>query len=188
MSHARMTWQRGAVAIGCMVAATAGVLGSGGRPPAKEAQAATRQEATVVGLFVHPRSQQPLVVLEGRQDKRRVALVIGPTEATGIAVPLHDIAPPRPLTHDLIMTVLGRVNASVRRVVVTDLRNDVYYASLVLDAGGGEIEIDARPSDAIALALRAKAPVLVEDRVFDKAEKILPAPAPAGPGKLSPSI
>jgi uncharacterized protein len=101
-------------------------------------------------------------------------------------VPLHNITPPRPLTHDLFLTVFGRLNVTVRRVIVTDLRNDVYYATLVLDAAGTEIELDSRPSDAIALALRAKAPVLVEDRVFDKAEKLLPAPAE--PAKPSPSI
>jgi len=171
-----------------MLAAGAGALGAGTRPEAKDPRSATRQEATVVGLVVHPRSQQPVVVLEGRQDKRRVALVIGPTEATGIAVPLHNITTPRPLTHDLFLTLFGRLNVAVRRVVVTDLRNDVYYAILVLDAAGTEIELDSRPSDAIALALRAKAPVLVEDRVFDKAEKLLPAPTPAEPGKSGPSI
>lgn len=188
MHGARGTRRGRSVAIGLMLAAGMGALGAGTGPDVKEPRPATRQEATVVGLVLHPRSQQPVVVLEGRQDKRRVALVIGPTEATGIAVPLQNITPPRPLTHDLFLAIFGRLNVTVRRVVVTDLRNDIYYATLVLDAAGTEIELDARPSDAIALALRAKAPVLVEDRVFDKAETLLPGPAPAEPGKLSPSI
>jgi uncharacterized protein len=188
MDGARGAWWGRAVAIGLMLATGLGALGAGTRPETKDPRLATRQEATVVGLVVHPRSQQPVVVLEGRQDKRRVALVIGPTEATGIALPLNNITPPRPLTHDLFITIFGRLNVTVRRVVVTDLRNDVYYAILVLDAGGTEIELDSRPSDAIALALRAKVPVLVEDRVFDKADKLLPTPPPAEPGKSSPSI
>jgi bifunctional DNase/RNase len=186
MDGARVGWRGKIAVLVLMLAAGAAVLGAGTRPESKEPRPASRQEATVVGIVVHPRSQQPIVVLEGRQDKRRAALVIGPTEATGIAVPLHNITPPRPLTHDLFLTVFGRLNVTVRRVIVTDLRNDVYYATLVLDAGGTEIELDSRPSDAIALALRAKAPVLVEDRVFDKAEKLIPAPAE--PGKPSPSI
>jgi uncharacterized protein len=185
MDGARGWWRGSAVALGLIAAAGAALAASAG-PQGKELRAAARQEATVVGLIVHPRTQQPVVVLEGRQDKRRVALVIGPTEATGIAMPLQNITPPRPLTHDLFLTVFGRLNVAVRRVIVTDLRNDVYYATLVLDAAGTEIELDSRPSDAIALALRAKAPVLVDDRVFDKAEKL--QPAPADPGKPSPSI
>jgi bifunctional DNase/RNase len=185
MNGARVWWRGSAVALG-LIAAAGAALGAGTRPEGKELRPAARQEATVVGLLVHPRSQQPVVVLEGRQDKRRVALVIGPTEATGIALPLQNITPPRPLTHDLFLTVFGRLNVAVRRAIVTDLRNDVYYATLVLDAAGTEIELDSRPSDAIALALRAKAPVLVDDRVFDKAEKLLPGPV--DPGKPSPSI
>ena len=174
------------VAIGLMLAAGMGALGAGTRPDVKEPGPATRQEATVVGLVVHPRSQQPVVVLEGRQDKRRVALVIGPAEATGIAVPLQNITPPRPLTYDLFLAIFGRLNVTVRRVVVTDLRNDIYYATLVLDAAGTEIELDARPSDAIALALRAKAPVLVEDRVFEKAETLLPRAGARRAGQALP--
>jgi uncharacterized protein len=83
-------------------------------------------------------------------------------------VPLHGVTPPRPLTHDLFLTVFGRLKVSVTRVVITDLRDDVYYATLHLSGSSGELALDSRPSDAIALAMRARAPVLVEDRVFDK--------------------
>jgi uncharacterized protein len=175
------------VAAGLVLLAGAGLLGAGTRPESQPPRTATQQEATVVGVAVSPQSQQPLVVLEGRQDKRRVALVIGPTEATGIALPLHNITPPRPLTHDLFLTLFGRLNVGVRRVIITDLRNDVYYATVVLTANGADIELDSRPSDAIALALRAKAPVLVEDRVFEKAERLLKE-RPTEPGKPGPSI
>jgi uncharacterized protein len=175
-------------AVGLLLMAGVGALGATGRSELREPPPSTRQEVTVVGLVVSQRTQQPVVVLEGRQDKRRVALVIGPTEATGIALPLHNITPPRPLTHDLFLTLFGRLSVSVRRVVITDLRDDVYYATLVLHANGAEVELDARPSDAIALALRAKAPVLVEDRVFEKAGKLLPERPTTEPGKGGPSI
>jgi hypothetical protein len=96
-------------------------------------------------------------------------MVIGVAEATGIAVPLQGVTPPRPLTHDLFLTLFGRLNVQVTRVVITDLRDDIYYATLQLTASGTSFTLDARPSDAIALAIRARVPVLVEDRVFDKA-------------------
>jgi bifunctional DNase/RNase len=108
------------------------------------------------------------VLLQGKRDRRQVAMAIGAAEATGIAVPLHGVTPPRPLTHDLFLTLFGRLKVSLTRVVITDLRDDIYYAVLHLNGGGGELTLDSRPSDAIALAVRAKAPVLVEDRVFDK--------------------
>jgi bifunctional DNase/RNase len=99
-------------------------------------------------------------------------MAIGPFEANGIAVVLQGVTPPRPLTHDLFLTVLGDLRASLRRIVVTDLRDDVFYAQLHLEAGGSRFTIDSRPSDAIALALRARVPILVEDRVFEKADRL----------------
>lgn len=126
------------------------------------------QEAEVVAVVLDPRTSAPAVVLQGKRDGRRLAMTIGPAEATGIAVPLRGVTPPRPLTHDLFLTMFGRLNVSVDRVVIHDLRDNIYYATVHLRGGGGAMELDARPSDAIALAIRAKAPVLVEDRVFDK--------------------
>jgi uncharacterized protein len=122
----------------------------------------------VVAVMVDPRTQVHTVLLQGKRDRRQVAMAIGAAEATGIAVPLHGVTPPRPLTHDLFLTLFGRLKVSLTRVVITDLRDDIYYAVLHLNGGGGELTLDSRPSDAIALAMRAKAPVLVEDRVFDK--------------------
>jgi uncharacterized protein len=86
------------------------------------------------------------------------------------------VTPPRPLTHDLFLTLFGRLNVSLTRVVITDLRDDIYYATVHVSGGGSEMTLDSRPSDAIALAIRARVPVLVEDRVFDKGG----AGAPAG--------
>jgi bifunctional DNase/RNase len=146
---------------------------------AREAQAPApprptgSQEVEVVAVAMDPRTQTPTVLLEGKRDKRHLAMVIGMAEATGIAVPLQGLTPPRPLTHDLFLTLFGRLKVRVTRVVITDLRDDIYYATLQLTAPGTSFTLDARPSDAIALAIRAKVPVIVEDRVFDKA-------APAG--------
>src|SRR5262245_9775232 len=137
------------------------------------------QEVRVVGVFVDPSGTQPVVVLQGKKDKRTFAIRIGPAEYTGIAFPLENRVPPRPLTHDLFLTLFGRLKVTVTRVIVTDLKDGIYYATLVLDASGREIQLDSRPSDAIALAVRAKAPVLVEDRVFEKSE-LLPT-QPSGP-------
>jgi hypothetical protein len=135
------------------------------------------QEVEVLAVALDPRTQTPAVVLEGKRDKRHLVMVIGPAEATGIAVPLQGVTPPRPLTHDLFLTLFGRLNVQVTRVVITDLRDNVYYATLQLTAPGTTFTLDTRPSDAIALAVRAKVPVLVEDRVFDKSAP----PSPPGP-------
>jgi uncharacterized protein len=134
------------------------------------------QEVEVLAVALDQRTQTPAVLLEGKRDKRRLVMIIGAAEATGIAVPLQGMTPPRPLTHDLFLTLFGRLNVQVTRVVITDLRDDIYYATLQLTAPGTTFTLDSRPSDAIALAVRAKVPVLVEDRVFDKA-----APGGSGP-------
>ena len=135
------------------------------------------QEVTVMGVFLDPQAQQPVVVLQGKRDHRSFAMVIGPAEATGIALPLQKVTPPRPLTHDLFLTLFGRLGVKVEKVVITDLRDNTYFAVIYLDANGA-MQLDSRPSDAIALAIRAKAPVYAEDRVFEKAAQI--------PGALPP--
>ncbi len=137
------------------------------------------QEAEVTGVLVDPQSRQPLVILQGKRDKRTLVLTIGHFEANGIAIPLQGVTPPRPLTHDLILNLLADLNASLSRIVITDLKNDIYYAVLHLDVGGAMRTLDSRPSDAIALALRAKVPIMVEDRVFEKAERVMPKPTPS---------
>jgi uncharacterized protein len=153
--------------IGLLIAACAGLLGAadGDAPRATSSP----QEVTVVGLMLDERAQQPTIVLQGKRDRRTFAMAIGPAEATGIALPLRKVTPPRPLTHDLFVTLFGRLHVAVQKAVITDLRDDTYFATLYLSSGGSTLELDARPSDAIALALRANAPVFAEDRVFDKA-------------------
>ncbi len=137
------------------------------------------QEAEVVGVVLDPQTQQPMVLLQGKRDKRQLAMVIGFFEANGIAIPLQGVTPPRPLTYDLLLTLLGNLKANLKRVVITDLRDDIYYATLFLDAQGSELAVDSRPSDAIALALRAKVPILIEDRVFDQTDRSMPRMAPS---------
>jgi bifunctional DNase/RNase len=133
---------------------------------------------SVLGLAIDARSHQPTIVLQGKRDKRSFAMVIGPAEATGIVLPLEKVTPPRPLTHDLFLTLFGRLHVRLVKAVITDLRDDTYFATLVLSVNGATMEVDSRPSDAIALAIRANAPVFAEERVFEKAER-LPSESPA---------
>ena len=136
------------------------------------------QEAEVVTVGVDQGSRQPVVVLQGKRDKRQLTMVIGFFEAERIVIPLQGVVTPRPLTHDLFVTLFGRLKVSLRRVVISDLKEGTYYASLHLDAAGTEMTLDSRPSDAIALALRVKAPIFIEDRVFDKSAAPGSAPTP----------
>jgi uncharacterized protein len=168
MERAMTTSSRVLVA-GSLLLALATAASARDRAAAPAPKARGPQEVDVVAVAMDPRIHVPTVVLEGKRDKRHLAMVIGLAEATGIAVPLQGVAPPRPLTHDLFLTLFGRLNVQVTRVVITDLRDDVYYATVELTAPGTSFTLDSRPSDAIALAVRAKVPVLVEDRVFDKA-------------------
>jgi bifunctional DNase/RNase len=138
------------------------------RPEASPPKVTGAQEVDVVAVMIDQNTQQPTVILQGKRDKRSVEMAIGLAEATGIAVPLQGVTPPRPLTHDLFLTLFGRLKVTLTRVVITDLRDDIFYAIVYLNTGGPELQLDARPSDAIALAIRAKAPVLVEERVFEK--------------------
>jgi bifunctional DNase/RNase len=162
--------------LGLVLLCAGALVGAAGRGSSAPPTATGPQEVEVVGLLLA--DSQPTVVLQGKRDRRAFGMAIGPAEATGIALPLNKITPPRPLTHDLFLTLFGRLKVSVTKVVINDLRDDIYYATLHLSAGGTEMTLDARPSDAIALAVRARAPVYAEDRVFDKAGRAPVPPAP----------
>lgn len=138
------------------------------------------QEVAVVGLLLDEDTHQPTIVLQGKRDRRTFAMAIGPAEAAGIAFPLQKVTPPRPLTHDLFLTLFGRLQVTMTKAVITDLRDNTFYATLYLSVNGTALELDSRPSDAIALAIRAKAPVFAEDRVFDRAERVPGAPSESG--------
>jgi bifunctional DNase/RNase len=149
---------------------------AGARERAESPTPSSTQEVEVLAVMQDSRTLQPVVVLSSKRDGRQLMLAIGPAEATSIAAPLHGVVPPRPLTHDLFLTLFGQLNVRLARVVIADLRDGIFYASVEVVAGAGPILLDARPSDAIALALRAKVPVLVENRVFDKSERLTPSP------------
>jgi bifunctional DNase/RNase len=166
---------RGRIAALALVtlATTAGTPGRADLAPGRQPETAPKaaggpQEAEVVAVVIDQRTQSPVVLLRGKRDHRQLVMTIGAAEATGIAVPLQGVTPPRPLTHDLFLKLFGELKVTLTRVVITDLREDVYYATVHLTSAGGDLTLDSRPSDAIALALRAKVPVLIEERVFDK--------------------
>jgi bifunctional DNase/RNase len=163
-----MTTSGRAVLTALVTLIVAGTVSARDRADVKPPRPSGPQEAEVIAVMVDAQTQQPAVLLQRKRDHRMLTMAIGLAEATGIAVPLQGVTPPRPLTHDLFITLFGRLKVSLTRVVITDLRDDVYYATVYLSSGTGEMSFDSRPSDAIALAIRAKVPVLVEDRVFDK--------------------
>lgn len=99
--------------------------------------------------------------------ERKLPILIGPYEAQAISLPLEGTRPDRPMTHDLVRSVVDRLNATIDRVVIDDLWNTIYYAKLYLRTATEEIEIDARPSDAIALAVRFDAPIYVADGILE---------------------
>lgn len=167
-----------------VVTLVAGALagGASARAQVDTPRAATTQEATVVAVLVDPTTRQPVIVLEGKRDHRQLTMAIGLAEATGIALPLQGVTPPRPLTHDLFLTLFGRLKVSLSRVVIHDFRDDTYFATVHLAVDGAAMTLDSRPSDAIALAIRAKVPVLVEDRVFERGS------APVSPAPRRPSL
>jgi bifunctional DNase/RNase len=129
----------------------------------------TAHEMAVVDLVRERSGPGVVLVLQERGRGRFLLLTIGSAEALAIAMPLQGEAAPRPLSHDLMARMLGELRAQVVRVVVTDLRESTYYAQLVLRVDGREIELDSRPSDAVAIALRTQAPIYAEADVLERA-------------------
>ncbi len=123
----------------------------------------------VVGVRIELPSNQPIVLLKELGGIRYLPIWIGASEATAIASALQGIEPPRPLTHDLLTTVIKELGAEVQRIVVSDMRDSVYYADLLMTVDDRSVEISSRPSDAIALAIRIEAPVYAARSVFDEA-------------------
>jgi bifunctional DNase/RNase len=110
-----------------------------------------------------------VVILRDEINDRWLPIVVGPAEAQAIAFELEHVIPPRPMTHDLMKNLIISLDAKIIKVVVSDLRDNTYYATIDLKQNGTENAIDARPSDAIALALRAEAPIFVEEKVMEQA-------------------
>ena len=129
----------------------------------------TQTRMIVDSIRVSVVDQQQIVILKTEDSERFLPIWIGPFEAQAIAVKLHDLWLPRPLTHDLMSSMIADLGARVERIVVTDLAGGTFYARVLLIADGGSVEVDSRPSDAIALALRVDAPIYVERSVLDQA-------------------
>jgi bifunctional DNase/RNase len=129
-------------------------------------------EMKVKGLALDPLSNMPLLILGDEEDKRSLPIWVGLFEAEAIALELEKISPPRPMTHDLIERILESLEARVQKIVVSDVRDNTFYAVIHLRRGRAEITVDARPSDAIALALRVGAPIFVEEEVVRKARTV----------------
>lgn len=130
-------------------------------------------EMAVDSVRVSLMNYQRVVVLKEKGAERYLPIWIGPAEAEAIVVQLQEVQVPRPLTHDLLNSVISALNAQVRAVVVNKLANDTFFASILLDAGGREVEIDSRPSDALALAVRVNVPIYAEEDVLQKAGVML---------------
>src|SRR6266542_1530716 len=115
-------------------------------------------EMTIKGLMVDPITNMPIVILRDETGQRVLPIWVGIFEANAIALQIENIATPRPMTHDLLRNVISDLKGAVQKVVVCDLRDNTFYALIYVDLSGETVAIDARPSDAIALALRTRAP------------------------------
>ena len=133
-------------------------------------------EMTIKGLMVDPITNMPIVILRDKDGQRVLPIWVGVFEANAIALQIENITTPRPMTHDLLRNVIADLKADVQKIVVSDLKENTFYALIYLTINGEAMAIDARPSDAIALALRARAPIFVEDRVIDHAKTVDLAP------------
>ena len=126
----------------------------------------------ISGLTVDPLTNSPIVILKEIDGERTLPIWIGLLEATAIASELEGIKFSRPMTHDLLKSIIDRIDAEVNKVEVCDLKNNTYYALIHLTHEGKEISIDARPSDALALSLRMDAPIFVAEEVISKSKQI----------------
>jgi bifunctional DNase/RNase len=129
-------------------------------------------EMTIKGLMVDPITNMPIVILKDKEGERVLPIWVGIFEANAIALQIENVATPRPMTHDLLRNIISDLDGCVDRVVVSDLKDNTFYAIIHLTVRGERVAIDARPSDAIALALRTRAPILVEETVIDNAKTV----------------
>lgn len=126
-------------------------------------------EMVIDSIRVSLMNYQRVVILKEKNSDRYLPIWIGPAEADAIAVKLQDVSVPRPLTHDLLRSVIISLGAGLTHITVSDLKNDTFYAKIGLQIDGKTLEVDSRPSDAIALAVRGQVPIYVADEVLDKA-------------------
>jgi bifunctional DNase/RNase len=133
-------------------------------------------EMKIRGLMVDPSTQQPIVILKDAKGDMVLPIWVGLFEASAIALEVEKTSSPRPMTHDLLRNLIHGLNGRVDRVVVSELRDDTFFAVIWIEQDGEMVTIDARPSDALALALRSDCPIFVDDSVLRTA-KVIPSPA-----------
>ena len=126
------------------------------------------QQMAVYGVSFDLVGKQPIVLLKTVDGNRFLPIWIGHPEAAAILMKLQNASTPRPMTHDLVTDILSQLDAQVVRVAVTELRENTFFAQVTIQQDGSEIEVDSRPSDAIALAVRAEAPIFVADEVIEE--------------------
>jgi hypothetical protein len=129
-------------------------------------------EMTIKGLMVDPITNTPIVILKDKEGERVLSIWVGIFEANAIALQIENVETARPMTHDLLRNIITDLDGRVDRVVVNDLKDNTFFAIIHLTVGGERVAVDARPSDAIALALRTRAPILVEESVIDNAKTV----------------
>ena len=127
-------------------------------------------EMTIKGLMVDPITNMPIIILRDKDGQRVLPIWVGVFEANAIALQIENVSTPRPMTHDLLRNVIEDLHGRIEKIVVSDLKENTFYALIYLRVDGEVVAVDARPSDAIALALRARAPILVEESVIDNAK------------------
>jgi bifunctional DNase/RNase len=125
------------------------------------------QQVTIYGVSFDMVGKQPIVLLKTLEGNRYLPIWIGHPEAAAILMKMQGAPTPRPMTHDLVTEMLGELNATVAKISVTELRDNTFYAIITLQVNGSELEIDSRPSDALALAVRTDAPIFVSDQVIE---------------------
>jgi len=126
----------------------------------------------VTGLTIDPLTNTPIVIMKDMQEKKAIPIWIGLFEASAIATELEKITFSRPMTHDLVMDILRVLEVEVIKIEINDLRNNTFFANIYLIKDGKNLVIDSRPSDAIAIALRANAPIFVDDKVIEKSRNV----------------
>ncbi|QUV84660.1 bifunctional nuclease family protein [Chloracidobacterium aggregatum] len=131
------------------------------------------REMKIRGLMIDPAANTPIVVLKEVNGDQLLPIWVGPFEANAIAFEIEKMSPPRPMTHDLLRNLILQMDGRVRRVVVTELRNNTFYAVIELEVAGKMLFLDARPSDAIALALRVDAPIFVHESVLENSTSVI---------------
>ena len=143
------------------------------------------KELSIESIRLSLMNYQRVVILREKDTDRYLPIWIGPAEADAIAVRLQDVAVARPLTHDLLRNLIEQLGGRVAYIVVSDLSNDTFFARIILDVNGETVEVDSRPSDAIALAVGVDRPIYAEDSVLDRAGVLLDEDGEPGEGAIS---